>query len=341
MYMTSTHASTRSLPLSQQSTESNIASLVPQQEQLQMVLGQLRSVQEELYQKNQLLEVACQTIQQEKQRLRAAHEKIREQAAMLNTGMKAANSKKPEIHPNRAQQLENLGVVTSRVVHDLNNILSPILTISQLLRLRHPNLNEQSQEMLRMLENSAKRGANLTKQILTYSRDPQGEHKPTQIASLVQEALYTAQLSFQKTIQIDCHVSNPPLWVVAADSTQLYQVLMNLFINAHDAMADGGVLTVSAENCFLDQASASNQIDTPLGNYVVITVTDTGTGIPPQVRDRIFEPFFTTKPVGQGTGLGLATVLEIVKTHGGFLQVLSEVGQGTSVKVYLPAREQF
>lgn len=342
----SKHAPILSLAASQESTELHTARLVPQQEQLQIVLEQLRSVQEELHRKNRLLEITHRRLKQQRQRLRAAHQKIREQDAVLNPGIntanyKTANYKQSEAQFNRAQRLESLGILTSQIVHDLNNILCPILAISQLLRSHNFNISEQSKEMLRVLENSAKRGVTLTKQISTYSREPREEYKPTEIASLLQEALYTAQLTFQKSIRIDCHLSDQPLRLVAANSTQLHQVLMNLYVNAHDAMSDGGVLTVTAENCLVDQASTSSKPNTQVENYVVITVTDTGTGIPPEVRDRIFEPFFTTKPVGQGTGLGLASVLEIVKAHGGFLHILSEVGQGTSVKVYLPAQEGF
>lgn len=335
----SKHTSIPPIPVSQQSAESNIARLVPQREQLRIALEQLRLIQEELHRKNQLLEIAHQTIEQKRQQLQAAHQKIYEQATVINESVDADNYKQPEAQLSHAQRLENLGTLTSQIVHDLNNILSPILTVSQLLQ-RHPDLSEQSQEMLKILENSAKRGATLTKQILTYSRELHGEYKLTQIASLLQEALYTSQLTFQKSIRIDCHLSDQSLWLVTVDSTQIHQVLMNLCVNAYDAMSDGGVLTVSAENCVVDQPSASSKPDALVGNYVVITVTDTGTGIPLEVRDRIFEPFFTTKPIGQGTGLGLATVLEIVKAHGGFLHILSEVGQGTSVKVYLPAQRE-
>lgn len=336
----SKHASFLPLPVSSHSATSNIDRPMPQPEQLRIVLEELRSVQKELHQKNQLLEIAHQALKHERRQLQAAHQKIREQAAVLNTDISTTNDEQPQAQFSRTQ-LESLGILTSRIVHDLNNILSPILTISQLLRLRHPDLSGQSQEMLKILENSARRGTNLTKQILTYSRESRGEHKPIQMAALLQETIYTAQLAFQKSIRLDRHLSDQSLWLVIADSTQLHQVLMNLYMNAHDAMSDGGVLTVSAENCFVDQAAASRHLDAQVGTYVIITVTDTGTGIPPEVRDRIFEPFFTTKSVGQGTGLGLATVLEIVKAHRGFLHILSEVGQGTSVKVYLPALAEF
>jgi CheY-like chemotaxis protein len=125
--------------------------------------------------------------------------------------------------------------------------------------------------------------------------------------------------------------------MVSGDSTQLHQVLMNLCVNARDAMANGGSLSISAENLLIDENYARMNLEAKEGPYTVVTISDTGGGIPREILDRIFEPFFTTKDVGQGTGLGLSTVLGIVKSHGGFVNVYSEVGNGTSFKVYLPA----
>ncbi|HEY9246318.1 MAG TPA: ATP-binding protein, partial [Candidatus Methanoperedens sp.] len=127
------------------------------------------------------------------------------------------------------------------------------------------------------------------------------------------------------------------LWTVSGDSTQLHQVIMNLCVNARDAMLDGGVLSVTASNSFIDENYARMHTDAKSGSYVVVEVSDTGTGIPAEIMDRIFEPFFTTKRHGKGTGLGLSTSLAIVKSHGGFINVYSELGSGTSFKVYLPA----
>jgi two-component system cell cycle sensor histidine kinase/response regulator CckA len=249
----------------------------------------------------------------------------------------------------RAQRLESLGTLASGIAHDLNNVLTPILAISQLLRLNQPDLDARSQEMLKVLEESAQRGANMIKQILTFTRGTSGEQVPVPIAPLLQEVMNVIQQTFPKSIEIQQNFSvnlngsentDLPLWCVSADSTYLHQVFMNLCVNARDAMPEGGTLSLSVEHCFVDQAFAQTHLDAQVGDYVVVTVADTGTGIPLDVRDRIFDPFFTTKPPGQGTGLGLSTVLGIVKNYDGFLQVISEVECGTQVKVYLPAIEE-
>ncbi len=236
----------------------------------------------------------------------------------------------------RAQRLESLGTLASGVAHDLNNVLTPILAITQILRSQYADIHLESQEMFDLIESSARRGANLIKQILTFTRGTGGERQPIQVLSLVQEFLKIIQQSFPKTITLRQRLPEAWDWVVSADSTALHQILMNLCINARDAMPNGGVLSVTVEYCFVDHAVTQTNLDAQIGHYIVLTVADTGTGIPPEVRDRIFDPFFTTKPPGQGTGLGLATVLGIIKEYGGFLQVMSKVNQGTQMKVYLP-----
>lgn len=236
----------------------------------------------------------------------------------------------------RAQRLESLGTLAGGIAHDLNNVLTPIVAITQLLRLRQSPLDARSQEMLKVVEDSAKRGAEMIKQILSFTRGTGGERHPVQMSSLLQEVIDVVQQTFPKSISIQQRISDPSHKLVFADPTYLHQVLMNLCVNARDAMPDGGVLSLSLESCFVDQTVAQVNLDARVGYYLVVTVADTGTGIPLNVRDRIFDPFFTTKAPGQGTGLGLSTVLGIVKNYGGFVQVLSEVGQGTQVKVYLP-----
>ncbi|MCU0527356.1 MAG: response regulator [Elainella sp. Prado103] len=240
----------------------------------------------------------------------------------------------------RAQRLESLGTLASGIAHDLNNVLTPILTISQLLRLNQPELDSRSQEMLKVLEDSARRGANLIKQILTFTRGTGGECSPIQVVPVLQEVINVVQRTFPKSIEIRQDISNQSDWLVSADSTFLHQVFMNLCVNARDAMPDGGTLSFSVEYCVIDQTFAQTDLEAQVGQYTVITIADTGTGIPLEVRDRIFEPFFTTKAPGRGTGLGLSTVLGIVKNYGGFLQVFSEVGHGTQVKVYLPVMKK-
>jgi len=237
----------------------------------------------------------------------------------------------------QAQRLESLGTLASGIAHDLNNVLTPILAISQLLRLRPQNQDGRSLEMLQMLEESAQRGAAMVQQILTFARGSSGRRVSLSIAPLLQAVVNIVQRTFPPAIAI-CQEEIPPdLWQVSADPTQLHQVLMNLGVNARDAMPNGGRLTLSAENVQVDELFAHLNLNAQVGDYVVVTIADTGTGIPPEVRDRIFEPFFTTKAPGVGTGLGLSTSLGIIKNYGGFLHISSEVGQGTQVKVYLPA----
>ncbi len=237
----------------------------------------------------------------------------------------------------RAQRLESLGTLASGIAHDLNNVLTPILSISQLLRIQSSQLDANSLELVQVIEDSAKRGASMIRQILAFTRGSQGECTTLNLANVVAEVVSVVQQTFTKSIQIRQEVPTEGLWSVSADSTYLHQILMNLCINARDAMPKGGAITLTTTNQVVDETFVQAHLDAKIGNFVRVTVKDTGSGIPPAVRDRIFEPFFTTKPTGQGTGLGLATVLGIVKNYGGFLQVLSEPGQGTEIQVYLPA----
>jgi PAS domain S-box-containing protein len=239
----------------------------------------------------------------------------------------------------RVQRLESLGTLASGIAHDFNNILTPILTAVQLLQIKHPRLDKRSHKMLKLAEESAKRGAALIKQILAFARGVEGKRVPMQVRHLLSEVLQVVRQTFPKNVEISSDVPRSDLWTVSADATQLHQVLMNLCVNARDAMADGGTLTVSAENQLVDAAYTRMNLDAEAGSYVAIEVSDTGTGISPEFLERIFDPFFTTKEVGKGTGLGLSTVLGIVKNHGGFIKVYSEVGKGTQFKVYLPAIE--
>lgn len=239
----------------------------------------------------------------------------------------------------RAQRMESLGTLASGIAHDLNNILTPILAAAQLLPLQIPNPTEQNQTLLTILSESAKRGSDLVTQILSFARGMDGQHTTIQLGHVLAELLRVVQQTFPKSIQIDRHIPTETLWLISADATQLHQVFMNLCVNARDAMPEGGTLELTAENIVLDENYARMNIDAHVGAYVVVTVSDTGMGIPPEIMERIFEPFFTTKEVGKGTGLGLSTTLGIVKSHGGFMNVYSEVNRGTRFKVYFPAIE--
>jgi two-component system, cell cycle sensor histidine kinase and response regulator CckA len=240
----------------------------------------------------------------------------------------------------RAQRLESLGTLASGIAHDLNNILTPILTVAQLLPLKLPHLDAQNQRLLQMLQDSSKRGSGLVSQILAFARGSEGKHVPIQVGHLLLEVGRVAKQTFPKSITIREDVALQVLWMVSADATQLHQVLMNLCINARDAMPDGGTITLEAKNITLDANYARMHLDAREGPYVAITIADTGVGIAPEVLDRMFEPFFTTKAVGKGTGLGLSTALTIVKGHGGFVTVYSELNAGTRFAVYIPALEE-
>ncbi len=236
-----------------------------------------------------------------------------------------------------AQRLESLGTLASGIAHDLNNILTPILTIAQLLPLKLPHLDQSNQRLLKILQDSAKRGSDLVSQILAFARGAEGKRATIQVGHLLHEVGRVAKQTFPKSIDVCEDVTPLELWLVSADATQLHQVLMNLCINARDAMPNGGTLTLKAKNTVLDANYARMHLDAEAGPHLAITIADTGTGIAPEVFDRMFEPFFTTKEIGKGTGLGLSTVFTIVKQHGGFVTVYSELNKGTNFTVYLPA----
>ncbi|MCV3213266.1 response regulator [Plectonema radiosum NIES-515] len=236
----------------------------------------------------------------------------------------------------RAQRLESIGTLASGIAHDLNNVLAPILMTAQLLETQLHDA--RSKRLLPILVTNAKRGANLVKQVLSFTRGVEGDRTILQLKHLILEIRQVIKETFPKSIEVDCETSRN-LWTVSGDATQLHQVLMNLCVNARDAMPNGGTLTISAQNFLVDEHYAKMHIDAKIGSYIVVVVADTGIGITHEVLDRIFEPFFTTKELGKGTGLGLSTVLGIVKSHGGFINVYSEVGKGSKFEVYLPAQE--
>jgi PAS domain S-box-containing protein len=234
----------------------------------------------------------------------------------------------------RAQRMEGIGTLAGGIAHDLNNVLAPILMSVQVLKLKLTDPDDQ--DLLDTLESSSRRGAALVKQVLGFARGMEGQRIVVNPVHLMRELIQILRDTFPKNIDVKF---TPPrnLWTVNGDPTQLHQVLLNLCVNARDAMPDGGSLTVSMENLVIDETYAGMNPDAQPGPFVMIKVADTGGGIPPDIRDKIFEPFFTTKEIGKGTGLGLSTVIAIVKSHGGFINLYSEVGKGTKFKVYLPA----
>ncbi|SNQ59860.1 hybrid sensor histidine kinase/response regulator [Candidatus Methanoperedens nitratireducens] len=219
------------------------------------------------------------------------------------------------------------------MAHDLNNLLTPIMLSLQMLKGKLKD--EQSQKLLTILENNSCRGADLIKQVLSFARGIEGERKPLQAKYIIVEIEKIIKETFPRNIEIRTEIQNN-LWTISGDATQLHQVIMNICMNARDAMPDGGTLSISAENQFIDESYSRMNIEAKVGPHLLIVISDTGTGIPAKIVDRIFEPFFTTKEPGKGTGLGLSTCLAIVKSHGGFINVYSEIGKGTTFKVYLP-----
>lgn len=236
----------------------------------------------------------------------------------------------------RAQRMESIGTLAGGIAHDLNNVLTPILLSLNVLRKKVSD--DHSLKIIELLDSSARRGAGMVKQVLTFARGVEGERGILQPKHLIRELESIASETFPKSIAVSAQVPKD-LWTINGDSTQVHQVLLNLSVNARDAMPEGGRLTLKGENVVLDDQAANLHPNARPGPYVKISVSDTGIGIPPDVVDRIFDPFFTTKEHGKGTGLGLSTVLGIAQSHGGFLLVESEVGTGSTFSVYLPAVE--
>jgi PAS domain S-box-containing protein len=239
-----------------------------------------------------------------------------------------------------AQRLESLGTLASGIAHDLNNIFTPILGIAEVLPLQFPNLDGRTQNLLKILSDSTRRGVDLVTQILSFARGAEGKNTAIQVHNVITEIQQIVRQTFPKNIETIFNYAES-LAPIEADSTLIHQVLMNLCVNARDGMPNGGILTVSTENLKIDENSAKIHMDARPGDYIAISVTDTGIGIPPELIDRIFEPFFTTKDIGKGTGLGLSTSLGIIKSHGGFIKVNSEVGKGTCFKIYLPSTDTY
>jgi PAS domain S-box-containing protein len=233
-----------------------------------------------------------------------------------------------------AQRLESVGRLAGGIAHDLNNILTPVLLGTPLLR--EAITSAEANETLTAMEISARRGADIIGQLLAFSRGGGGARAPVQLSLILRDMSAIIRETFPKNITTRTELP-PNVWTVNGNATQLHQVLMNLCVNARDAMPSGGTLSIVLENVELDEEFATRTPGITCGPHVLLSVSDTGEGIPPDVIGKIFDPFFTTKDVGRGTGLGLSTVLGIANSHGGVVQVTSRIGEGAQFRVYLPA----
>jgi PAS domain S-box-containing protein len=228
----------------------------------------------------------------------------------------------------RAQRMESIGTLAGGIAHDLNNVLSPILMSVDLMRLKETDA--PTTKIINTIEQSARRGADLVRQVLTFARGADGgRHVAIKVEHLIKDVARIADETFPRAIKTEVRLERD-LWAVTGDATQLHQVILNVVVNARDAMPEGGTLTLAAENITIDAQYAATSREAKPGAYLCATITDTGNGIPADKLDRIFEPFFTTKEMGKGTGLGLATAHAIVKSHHGFITVQSELGKGTT-----------
>jgi len=236
----------------------------------------------------------------------------------------------------RAQRLESIGMLASGIAHDLNNVLAPIILAAPVLR-EHAT-NPDDLRIIASLEKSAERGVDLVRQILTFTQGVGGGHQLLEVKPLLKETMSVIGETFPKNIRLEDEFP-ADLWPTMADPTQIHQVLLNLCVNARDAMPSGGVLRLRAENCLLDERAAKKIEGAMAGAWLVLHVEDTGTGIPAEALAHIWEPFFTTKEANKGTGLGLSTVRTIVEHHRGFINLKTQPGRGTTFRVYLPAAE--
>jgi two-component system, cell cycle sensor histidine kinase and response regulator CckA len=254
--------------------------------------------------------------------------------SQLNIITDITERKKLEAQFFHAQRMESLGMLAAGIAHDLNNALAPMLMAGELLRSRMTD--PQDQQLLTMLGQSAERSAGLVRQILSFAGGRSDLRVLIQPKHLLREILDLMRDTFPKSIQLEHEIPNG-LWTVRGNLVQIHQILLNLCINARDAMPQGGVLRLLARNQTLTDQTMTTVPEATPGSYVVLEVADNGTGIPPDVLAHIWEPFFTTKAEGKGTGLGLSTVRGIAANHGGFATVETAVGSGTTFRVFLPA----
>ena len=237
----------------------------------------------------------------------------------------------------QAQKMEAVGTLAGGVAHDFNNLLQAILGYTQML-LMDMTGSEGEISKLKQIEKSAQRASELTQQLLTFSRKVESKLRPVDLNQEVSQVGKLLERTIPRMIKIEMHLVQG-LWTINADPSQIEQIMMNLGVNARDAMPEGGKLVFETENAVLDDAYCQTHLGARPGKYVLLSISDTGAGMDKATVDHIFEPFYTTKEVGKGTGLGLAMVYGIVKNHLGYIMCYSEPDEGTSFKIYFPALE--
>jgi len=236
-----------------------------------------------------------------------------------------------------AQKMEAVGTLAGGVAHDFNNLLQAVQGYAEIL-LQEKREDDPGYREIREITRAARRGAELTRHLLTFSRKVEGKRRPFDLNHEVNQALELLERTIPKMIQIEvCRA--PDIKIIRADPNQMEQVLMNLVVNAKDAMPEGGRITIETQNITLDESFCKTKPEVKPGNYVMLKVSDTGAGMDPETLERIFDPFFTTKAPGEGTGLGLSVVYGIVKTHEGHIWCVSKPGTGTTFEICFPATE--
>lgn len=259
-----------------------------------------------------------------------------EPQAVLSVNSDITEKRETEVKFLRAQRLESIGILAGGIAHDLNNVLAPILMA--IAALEKETVADKSKRKLEIIRRNAKLGAEIIEQLLSFTRGEGEKRVSLKPQERVREICTLTKRSLPQSISVKIDTRDD-VWNIFADGTQFNQILMNLFVNARDAMPDGGNITILVENEVIDETYARMRADAHPGRFVRITIEDTGVGIAADIKEKIFEPFFTTKEVGEGTGLGLATVLGIVKSHGGFVDVYSEQGRGSTFRIHLPAAD--
>jgi signal transduction histidine kinase/ActR/RegA family two-component response regulator len=262
--------------------------------------------------------------------------KIRERALVLGVARDITDRKQLEAQLRQAQKMEGIGQLAGGVAHDFNNMLAVMRGNADLLLMDAEQHSPYTNECLKHIAGAAERAASLTRQLLIFSRKQAMQSEPLVLNALVENLANMLKRVIREDIRLECRYANQ-LPFVQADPGMMEQVLLNLVVNARDAMPCGGQLLITTEGVSLGAAYARTNPEARAGEFVCLSVSDTGTGIAPEHLERVFEPFFTTKEPGKGTGLGLATVYGIVKQHQGWVEVSSRVGEGTTFKIFLPA----